>query len=206
MAMSLAAFNGARPARRRRRSGSPTRAASPRPGPTTSRRCSRSPRRVPGAIPVLTIDGPTASGKGTLASAVAAALGYVLPRLRARLPRDGASRRCRRGVDADDEAALEALAQAPWTCASTAGRTCLGGADVTDSLRLEEVGALASRISAWPARARRRRSACRLSFRRLPGLVADGRDMGTRRLPRRRRSRSSSPRAPPNAPSGGTSS
>jgi 3-phosphoshikimate 1-carboxyvinyltransferase len=60
----------------------------------------------------------------------------------------------------------------------TAGRTFLAGADVSDSLRLEAVGALASRISAFP-RVRRAVLGVQTAFRRLPGLVADGRDMGT---------------------------
>ena len=59
-----------------------------------------------------------------------------------------------------------------------AGRAFLEGADVSDSLRLEAVGALASRISAWP-RVRRAVLGVQTAFRRLPGLVADGRDMGT---------------------------
>jgi 3-phosphoshikimate 1-carboxyvinyltransferase len=59
-----------------------------------------------------------------------------------------------------------------------AGRTFLAGADVSDSLRLEAVGALASRISACP-RVRQAVLGVQTAFRRLPGLVADGRDMGT---------------------------
>jgi 3-phosphoshikimate 1-carboxyvinyltransferase len=54
----------------------------------------------------------------------------------------------------------------------------LDGVDVAAELRLEAVGAMASRISAWPA-VRAALNALQLSFRRLPGLVADGRDMGT---------------------------
>ena len=131
----------------------------------------------PGAIPVLTIDGPTASGKGTLASAVAAALGYVLLDSGA-VYRAIAIAALQAGVDADDEAGARRRSRARWTCASTAGRTFLAGADVSDSLRLEEVGALASRISAWP-RVRQAVLGVQTAFRRLPGLVADGRDMGT---------------------------
>ena len=81
------------------------------------------------------------------------------------------------GVDADDEPALEALALA-MDLRFAAGRTFLAGADVSDSLRLEAVGALASRISAWP-RVRHAVLGVQTAFRRLPGLVADGRDMGT---------------------------
>jgi 3-phosphoshikimate 1-carboxyvinyltransferase len=129
-----------------------------------------------GEIPVLTIDGPTASGKGTLASAVAAALGYVLLDSGA-VYRAAAIAALQAGVDADDEPGLEALALA-MDLRFAGGRTFLAGADVSDSLRLESVGALASRISAWP-RVRHAVLGVQTAFRRLPGLVADGRDMGT---------------------------
>ena len=131
---------------------------------------------APGAIPVLTIDGPTASGKGTLASAVAAELGYVLLDSGA-VYRAVAIAALQAGVPDDDEPALEALALA-MDLRFVAGRTFLGGADVSDSLRLETVGALASRISGFP-RVREAVLGVQLAFRRLPGLVADGRDMGT---------------------------
>ena len=127
-------------------------------------------------IPVLAIDGPTASGKGTLASAVAAELGYVLLDSGA-VYRAAAIAALQAGVEADDEPALESLALA-MDLRFVAGRTLLDGADVSDSLRLEAVGALASRISSWP-RVRRAVLGVQTNFRRLPGLVADGRDMGT---------------------------
>ncbi len=128
------------------------------------------------AIPVLAIDGPTASGKGTLASAVAAALGY-------RLLDSGAVYRATAiaaldaGVAADEEQALAELA-AGLDLDFDAERCFLDGRDVSDSLRREEVGAMASRISAWPA-VRAALLDVQLEFRRLPGLVADGRDMGS---------------------------
>jgi len=131
---------------------------------------------LPGEIPVLTIDGPTASGKGTLASAVAAELGYVLLDSGA-VYRAVAIAALQAGVEGDDEAALESLAQS-MDLRFAAGRTFLAGADVSDSLRLEAVGALASRLSAWP-RVRQAVLGVQTAFRRLPGLVADGRDMGT---------------------------
>ena len=127
-------------------------------------------------IPVLTIDGPTASGKGTLASEVAAALGYVLLDSGA-VYRAVAIAALQAGVDADDEAALEALALA-MELRFEGGRTFLAGADVSDLLRLEAVGAMASRLSAWP-KVRAAVLGVQTAFRRLPGLVADGRDMGT---------------------------
>ena len=128
------------------------------------------------AVPVLAIDGPSASGKGTLASAVAAALGYVLLDSGA-IYRATAVAALQSGVGADDEPGLEALALS-MSLRFAAGRTFLDGADVSDALRIEQVGALASRISAWP-RVRRAVLGVQTAFRRLPGLVADGRDMGT---------------------------
>jgi 3-phosphoshikimate 1-carboxyvinyltransferase len=131
---------------------------------------------VPGEIPVLAIDGPTASGKGTLASAVAAELGYVLLDSGA-VYRAVAIAALQGGIDAEDAAALEALAGA-MDLRFAGGRAFLDGADVSDSLRLEAVGALASRISAFPG-VRRTVLGLQTAFRRLPGLVADGRDMGS---------------------------
>jgi len=127
-------------------------------------------------IPVLTIDGPTASGKGTLASAVAAELGYVLLDSGA-VYRAVAIAALQAGVEAEDEAALEALALT-MDLRFESGRTFLAGADVSDLLRLESVAAMASRISAWP-KVRTAVLGVQTAFRRLPGLVADGRDMGT---------------------------
>jgi 3-phosphoshikimate 1-carboxyvinyltransferase len=127
-------------------------------------------------IPVLTIDGPTASGKGTLAAEVAKALGYHLLDSGA-LYRATALAALDAGVDADDEAGLAALATGlPLRFES--GHVWLAARDVSEDLRREDVGAMASRISAFPAvrEALRQRQ---LDFRRLPGLVADGRDMGT---------------------------
>jgi 3-phosphoshikimate 1-carboxyvinyltransferase len=83
----------------------------------------------------------------------------------------------RAGADADDEAAVAALAGA-LDLHFEADRAVLADEDVTDALRLEATGNLASRISAHPA-VRRALHDLQLAFRRLPGLVADGRDMGT---------------------------
>jgi 3-phosphoshikimate 1-carboxyvinyltransferase len=131
---------------------------------------------APDAVPVITVDGPTASGKGTLASAIASALGYHLLDSGA-LYRATALAALERGVDADDEAALADLARR-LALRFDAEQIALEGVDVTLALRREEVGVLASRISAWP-RVRDALRDLQLSFRRLPGLVADGRDMGT---------------------------
>ena len=129
-----------------------------------------------GAIPVIAIDGPSASGKGTLAAGLAAALGYhhldsgALYRATAWAARA-------RGVSEDDPEAIAEVATR-LDLRFDAGHAWLDGRDVTDALRDEAVGALASKISAWPA-VRVALHDLQLSFRRLPGLVADGRDMGT---------------------------
>ena len=127
-------------------------------------------------IPVITVDGPTASGKGTLASAVAQALGYHFLDSGA-VYRATALAALRSSIGADDEAGLVRLASR-LDLRFTGGRAWVGDEDVTEVLRFEEVGALASRISAWP-RVREALRELQLAFRRVPGLVADGRDMGT---------------------------
>ena len=127
-------------------------------------------------IPVITIDGPTASGKGTLAAQVAARLGWhqldsgLLYRATALAAQ-------RQGVAADDEPGLAGVA-AGLSLRFDGERVLLDGLDVATDLRQEAVGAMASRISAWPA-VRGALLALQLAFRQLPGLVADGRDMGT---------------------------
>ena len=127
-------------------------------------------------IPVITIDGPTASGKGTLAATVAARLGWhqldsgLLYRATALAAQ-------RLGVAADDEPGLARVA-AGLDLRFDGERVLLDGTDVATELRQEQVGSMASRISAWPA-VRGALEALQLAFRRLPGLVADGRDMGT---------------------------
>jgi CMP/dCMP kinase len=127
-------------------------------------------------IPVIAIDGPTASGKGTVAQRVAAALGfhYLDSGALYRLTALGAARS---GVAFDDEPALARLAAAlPVTFHGTAIR--LGDDDVTTAIRAEAIGDGASRLSAFPA-VRTALLGLQQRFRRLPGLVADGRDMGT---------------------------
>jgi 3-phosphoshikimate 1-carboxyvinyltransferase len=127
-------------------------------------------------IPVLAVDGPTASGKGTLASALAQALGYHFLDSGA-VYRATALAAMNAGVAVDDEARLAELASS-LDLHFGAGQIRLGGVDVTETLRLEEVGALASKISARPMVREALRN-LQLSFRQVPGLVADGRDMGT---------------------------
>ncbi|WP_088279716.1 bifunctional 3-phosphoshikimate 1-carboxyvinyltransferase/cytidylate kinase [Ideonella sp. A 288] len=127
-------------------------------------------------VPVITIDGPTASGKGTLAAAVAARLGWhqldsgLLYRATALAAQ-------RQGVADGDATGLAAVA-ASLHLRFDGERVLLSGTDVATDLRLEAVGAMASRISALPE-VRAALEALQLSYRRLPGLVADGRDMGT---------------------------
>ncbi|MGK2897439.1 MAG: bifunctional 3-phosphoshikimate 1-carboxyvinyltransferase/cytidylate kinase [Burkholderiaceae bacterium] len=130
----------------------------------------------PKGIPIITVDGPTASGKGTLASAVAQRLGYHFLDSGA-VYRATALAAMRAGARTDDEQRLAQLATR-LDLRFGPGQIFMGGQDVTETLRLEEVGALASRVSAFPL-VRAALRTLQLSFHRLPGLVADGRDMGT---------------------------
>ena len=129
-------------------------------------------------IPVICIDGPTASGKGTLAAAIAAQLGYHLLDSGAlyRLTALAASQ-AGIAVDPANETQL-ALSAASLPVQFQAERVLLAGADVTDAIRQETIGMQASAVSRLPA-VRQALVALQHSFRRLPGLVADGRDMGT---------------------------
>lgn len=118
-------------------------------------------------VPVIAIDGPSASGKGTIASLVAAALGFhylesgALYRLVALVG----------GADpARDAAELDVVFRG--------GRILLSGQDVTDPIRAEAVGNRASEVAKIPE-VRAALLARQRAFRRAPGLVADGRDMGT---------------------------
>jgi 3-phosphoshikimate 1-carboxyvinyltransferase len=129
-----------------------------------------------GHIPVLTIDGPSSSGKGTVAGAVAQALGYHFLDSGA-VYRATALAALRTGVDVSDEARVAALARS-LDLAFEGSSIRLAGEEVAEQLRDEAVGSMASRVSALPSvRAALRQ--LQLSFRRVPGLVADGRDMGT---------------------------
>ena len=126
--------------------------------------------------PVIAIDGPAGSGKGTIAQGVAQALGFhyldsgslyrlvALKALEAGIPLDDAPR----------------LAQAAAGMATTfsGGRVELDGVDVTTAIRSPAVSAAASQVAVHPE-VRRTLLARQRAFRRPPGLVADGRDMGT---------------------------
>ena len=131
-------------------------------------------------VPVITIDGPTASGKGTLAAEVAGALGWQLLDSGALYRAAGLAAQAA-GVAPDDEVAVARIAATlPLRFGSReeAGRTWLDGHEITDELRLESTGLLASHVSALPA-VRRALHGLQIAFRRAPGLVADGRDMGS---------------------------
>lgn len=126
--------------------------------------------------PVIAIDGPTASGKGTIAQRVAAALGFHYLDSGA-LYRLLALAALQTGVDPDDGAALAALAVRLHP-QFDAGRIALAGADVTDAIRTEDVSRAASRVAVHPG-VRSALLALQRACRQPPGLVADGRDMGT---------------------------
>ncbi|QJD98837.1 (d)CMP kinase [Massilia forsythiae] len=127
-------------------------------------------------IPVITIDGPTASGKGTVAHKVADRLGFHLLDSGA-LYRLSALSALRRGIDLGDEHALAKVAE-HLPVRFNGGHIYLGTEEVSNAIRAEEVGNTASRIAALPA-VRHALFGLQLSFRETPGLVADGRDMGT---------------------------
>lgn len=128
------------------------------------------------SIPVIAIDGPTASGKGTVAARVAAALGWHLLdsgsiyRLLALLAIND-------GIALDDEPALVEEAS-KLDVRFEMAHVFLCGRDVSDSIRQEETGNAASKIAVLPG-VRAALLARQRAFRRRPGLVADGRDMGS---------------------------
>jgi cytidylate kinase len=128
------------------------------------------------AVPVIAIDGPTASGKGTIAERVARDLGFRYLDSGA-LYRLVAWRALERGVDTGDESALAALATSMDPDFAN-GRIALDGRDVTDAIRGEDVSRAASQVAVHP-RVRQALLDLQRSRRQLPGLVADGRDMGT---------------------------
>jgi len=129
-----------------------------------------------GAVPVIAIDGPTASGKGTVAQRLAGVLGFACLDSGA-LYRIVGLLALERGIDLDDGPALAALA-ARMQPRFENGRVLLDGRDITEAIRREDVGRAASRVAAvGPLRVAL--LALQREQRRPPGLVADGRDMGT---------------------------
>lgn len=135
-----------------------------------------------GLATVITIDGPSGSGKGTVAGLLARQLGWnlldsgALYRLLAFAARN-------HGIDLTNEEALKTLAahlDVQFIAASGdhGQRIILEGEEVTDDIRNEQVGAGASQVAALPA-VRDALLQRQRAFREAPGLVADGRDMGT---------------------------
>ena len=126
--------------------------------------------------PVITIDGPSASGKGTVAARVARALGFHFLDSGA-LYRLTALAALKAGVALDDEAGVAKLAAA-LPARFDGGAIWLGDENVTDAIRAEAVGEGASKVAALPA-VRAALLDRQRAYRLAPGLVADGRDMGT---------------------------
>ena len=127
-------------------------------------------------VPVVTIDGPSGAGKGTLAAAIAEARGWHLLDSGA-LYRIIAVVALRQGVSLSDAALLAALCS-ELQIVFGAGSVTVNGDDLTDAIRTEDVGSAASVVAALPP-VREAILTLQQAFRRAPGLVADGRDMGT---------------------------
>ena len=127
-------------------------------------------------VPVIAIDGPSASGKGTVAQRVAGKLGFHYLDSGA-LYRLVALAAIRSGVDLGDETALSEVT-AHLDVVFEDSEIRLGKEDVSDAIRAEACSNAASRIAAYPE-VRQALLARQRAFRRCPGLVADGRDMGS---------------------------
>jgi CMP/dCMP kinase len=132
------------------------------------------------AAPVLTIDGPSGAGKGAVSARVAETLGWHLLDSGA-VYRAVAVAVLDAGVDPADETAVVALCEGldlDFTAGEDGISVLLDGRPVDQRLRAEEVSVMASRVAALPE-VRRALLELQRRFRRSPGLVADGRDMGT---------------------------
>jgi 3-phosphoshikimate 1-carboxyvinyltransferase len=130
------------------------------------------------AIPVLCMDGPTASGKGTLAAVLADKLGYHFLDSGSLYRITGlAAARAGVALEIGNQQQIAEIVRA-LPIRFEGSRILLEGEDVSDAIRTEEAGMDASRVSAFPM-VREALVEFQRSFRKLPGLVADGRDMGT---------------------------
>jgi cytidylate kinase len=133
------------------------------------------------AAPVVTIDGPSSSGKGTISRALARHVGWHLLDSGAlyRLVAHAGLGRGLDGADVDGHARLAASMQVVFGVGPDgAEQILLEGQEVTQAIRTEAAGQGASRVAAWPA-VRTALLERQRAFARPPGLVADGRDMGT---------------------------
>jgi cytidylate kinase len=135
---------------------------------------------TPDHIPVIAVDGPGGSGKGTITTRLAEHLGWHFLDSGA-LYRLTALAVMKHQVSLDDAAALGEIAanlDIHFETHEGTVKAVLEGVDVTPQLRLEKTGVVASRIAAIPA-VRAALAERQRRFRQAPGLVADGRDMGT---------------------------
>lgn len=130
------------------------------------------------SIPVITVDGPSGSGKGTIAQRLAVELGWHFLDSGA-LYRILAFAASQRGIDLADADALADLGRVlPVTFSPDSAKISLEDIDINDEIRTEAAGNAASKVAAIPA-VRTALLDRQRAFRTLPGLVADGRDMGT---------------------------
>lgn len=131
-------------------------------------------------IPVIAIDGPSGAGKGTIAQLLARELGFHLLDSGA-LYRLLALSAKNHGVNVENEEALKVLAEhmdVQFEAYGDGSRIILEGEDVTSAIRSEEIGLLASQVAVFPA-VRDALFQRQRAFKEKPGLIADGRDMGT---------------------------
>lgn len=130
------------------------------------------------AVPVITVDGPSGAGKGTLAAMVADRLQFHLLDSGALYRVVGVTAAARGMALVEAEAPRIAAMAVSLDIRFAAGAVFVDELDITDAIRNEDGGEAASRVAAMPA-VRASILDVQFGFRRAPGLVADGRDMGT---------------------------